>query len=266
MTTEIAIRQPQAVQLSNEQLKFISTTEFVPKGLRGNLPAILACVATGRELGIGDMAALRSIHIIDGKPTLAAELMVSLVRAQGHSIQGTVSGDRAEVVGKRGDNGDTMNVTWTLEMAAQAGLAGKQNWQKYPSAMLWARAVSQLCRMLFADVFAGTAYTPEELEDVSVEGAESDPYPPGSGVLADDEGPGTEAPVPAPPPDDDEPQVISPAQRTRLWAMAQANGVDEPRLRELVEYVAGVTSTSDIPRSKYDALCAQVEAESLPFA
>lgn len=163
--TDVVVHQPQQVTvLSNEQLTYISRTEFVPSGLRGNLPAILACVATGRALGIADMTALRSIHIIDGKATFAAELMVLLVRRDGHSITGEVGDGTATVTGTRADNGDSMSSTWTLAMADRAGLLNKSNWKKYPEAMLWARAVSQLCRMLFADCFAGNTYTAEELD------------------------------------------------------------------------------------------------------
>ena len=113
-STDLATRPTQAVALSNDQLKFIASTEFVPTGLRGNLPAIMACVATGRELGIGDMVALRSIHVIDGKATFSAELMVQLVRRHGHSIVGEVSDGAATVTGVRADNGDTMTCTWTM--------------------------------------------------------------------------------------------------------------------------------------------------------
>lgn len=162
--TDVAVRDRQSVALTNEQLKYIAHTEFVPPGLRGNLPAILACVATGRELGIGDMVALKQIHIIDGKATFSAELMVQLVRRRGHSITGEVDDGSATVTGKRADNGDEMTSTWTLAMAERAGLLNKGNWKKYPEAMLWARAASQLCRMLFADCFAGATYTPEELD------------------------------------------------------------------------------------------------------
>lgn len=167
--TDVVVHQPQQLTvLSNEQLTYISQTEFVPPGLRGNLPAILACVATGRALGIADMTALRSIHIIDGKATFAAELMVLLVRRAGHSITGEVVDGSATVTGTRADNGDTMTATWTLAMAERAGLVNKSNWKKYPESMLWARAVSQLARMLFADCFAGNTYTPEELDgDIS---------------------------------------------------------------------------------------------------
>jgi hypothetical protein len=168
MSTDLAVRDTQPRQLtalSTDQLQFIANTEFVPRDLRGNLPAIMACVATGRALGIADITALRSIHIIDGRPTYSAELMVMLARRAGHSIQGEVEEGRAVVRGKRIDNGDEMTVTWTIAMAERAGLLGKQNWRKYPEAMLWARAVSQLCRELFADCFAGATYVPEELEE-----------------------------------------------------------------------------------------------------
>lgn len=164
MSTDLAVRtEQQLTVLTNEQLTYIAGTEFVPPGLRGNLPAILACVATGRALGIADMTALRSIHIIDGKATFSAELMVMLARQRGHSIQGQVTEGKATVTGTRKDNGDTMTVEWTTAMADRAGLLGKSNWKKYPEAMLWARAVSQLCRELFADCFAGATYTLEEL-------------------------------------------------------------------------------------------------------
>lgn len=96
MSTELAVREQAAVApvLSNDQLKYIANTEFVPKALRGNLPAIMACVATGRELGIGDMTALREIHIIDGRPAFSAGLQTRLVRAHGHSIVGEVSDEQ----------------------------------------------------------------------------------------------------------------------------------------------------------------------------
>lgn len=167
MGTDVAVREdaPATVRLSADQLQYIAHTEFVPKSMRGKLPAILACVAMGRELGLGDMVALNTIHVIEGRTSLSAEAMVGLVRKRGHSIQGNFSGDSCTVTGKRADNGDEMTVTWTKEMAEEAGLLGKDNYRKYRPAMLWARGVSQLCRMLFADCFAGATYTPEEIGD-----------------------------------------------------------------------------------------------------
>lgn len=165
MSTDLAIRQPhEAERLSTDQLKYLASTSFVPKDYRGKIPEILACVATGRELGLGDLESLRMIYVVDGKPTLSAEVMTKLARRNGHSIQAEYGEGRVTVHGKRADNGDEMTVTWTMSMAKRAGLDGKQNWTKYPESMLWARAVSQLCRMLFPDVLGGVSHTPDEVE------------------------------------------------------------------------------------------------------
>ncbi len=164
-STDLAVTTTrQTVQLSTEQLRYIANTEMVPTGKRGNLPMILACVAYGREIGIGDMVALNEVDIIEGKAAPSAELMVLLARQRGHSLTWSYNGAEAcTVKGKRADNGDEGEITWTLQMADRAGLLKKQNWTKYPEAMLWARSASQLCRMLFPDIFAGSTYTSEEL-------------------------------------------------------------------------------------------------------
>jgi len=233
-TAELAVRDEprQMTVLTNEQLRFIAATEFVPPGLRGNLPAILACVATGRALGIADMSALRSIHIIDGKATFSAELMVQLVRRAGHSITGDVSDGSATVTGKRADNGDTMTSTWTLAMAERAGLVNKTNWKRYPEAMLWARAVSQLCRMLFADCFAGTTYTPEELDDGDVKPLEREPQPEERPAGATGSEPSTGMPEPS----RSEPSITEPQKKKANVLVGQLR--DDLRLQTAEVYLA----------------------------
>lgn len=151
-------------RLTNDELKFIVNSELVPRAYRGKPADIFACVLLGRQLGIGDMHALRAIHVVDGKATISAELMTALVRQRGHSITADQQEGRVEIKGRRADNGDEMTVTWTKQMAERAGLMGKDNWKRYPEAMLWARGVSQLCRMLFPDVLAGVSYTSDEAE------------------------------------------------------------------------------------------------------
>lgn len=171
--TDLAIRATGATvaspeKLSTDQLKYIANTELIPKAYRGNMPAIMACVLTGRALGIDDLTALRWIHVVDGKATLGAECMVALVRSRGHSISGSLTDTSATVNARRFDNGDEFTYTFTIDMAKRAGLTGKGNWQKYPEAMLWARSVSQVCRILFSDVFLGLAYTGEEMGEEGV--------------------------------------------------------------------------------------------------
>ena len=54
---------------------------------------------------------------------------------------------------------------------------------------------------------------------------------------------------------------INDAERVRLFTIATKHGLAEARVKELVREVAGVESTKDVPRAKYDALVAAVEAE-----
>ena len=123
MTTELAVREEtSAVMLTNAQLQMIANTSFVPAAFRGKVPEVLACVATGRALGLPDMTSLRGIHVIEGKATLSAELMVAIVRGHGHSISGKVGKTEALVRGVRADNGDEMEAYFDLDMAQAAGL------------------------------------------------------------------------------------------------------------------------------------------------
>lgn len=147
----------------------VYSTEFVPRGVRGNKAATLAAMLYGHEQHLGPMTALGEIHMIDGRPTMSAALMLAKIRAAGHSVVGEVSAAGATVTGTRSDTGDTMTFSFTEEDATRAGLLSKDNWKKYPAAMYWARAVAQLARFLFSDVFIGSVYTPDELGAVTDE-------------------------------------------------------------------------------------------------
>lgn len=54
-------------------------------------------------------------------------------------------------------------------------------------------------------------------------------------------------------------KTITEAQQKRLWAIARNHGVDDDLVKAVVERIAGVTSTKEIPRDKYDAVIADLE-------
>lgn len=126
---------------------------------------------TGDMLGIHPMAAVTGVHIIEGKPSLSANLMTGLVRKAGHILRVTVTGKpednslKATAQLIRSDDKDfTFEVTWTVDDAKRAGLWGKGNWAKYPRAMMKSRVVSEIVREGASDVLmGGNVYTPEEL-------------------------------------------------------------------------------------------------------
>lgn len=161
----------------------ISRTEFVPSGLRGKPDAIAACVLFGHEVGIPPMQSLSKIHVVDGRPAMAAELMRAVVLRAGHHIwfEDTTT-TKVTVCARRGEwpEQQISRVTWTMDDAKKAGLDGRQNWRKYPRAMLKARATSEVCRDVFPDVLGGISYSVEELTD----GVEIDDLPDGEPVEA----------------------------------------------------------------------------------
>lgn len=141
----------------------IAGTSMVPRPIRGNGAEVLSVMLHGAELGLAPITALRSIHIIEGQPTASAQLMRALILREGHILQWReVSSEKVVLYGKRRDTGSDALVTWTLDDAKRANLAGKGNWKTYPRAMLAARATSEIARLLFADLLHGLSYTPEE--------------------------------------------------------------------------------------------------------
>lgn len=165
-TTDLTVATVPAseAEVSWKLAQRIAKTEFVPQSFRNRPDAVLAAILTGREIGIGPMQSLQSINVIQGKPTLAPELMRALVFRAGHRIDVIEHSETAcKMHGVRADSGAEASVTWTMDDAQRAKLAGKGAWLTYPRAMLLARATSELCRLLFPDVIAGCSYTAEEI-------------------------------------------------------------------------------------------------------
>ncbi len=156
----------------------ISGTEFVPAPLRGKPAAVAASVLAGREIGLPPMASLQHIHIIDGRPSLSAQMQRALILSAGHELRVTeASLTRCVMAGRRRGQEEWTTVTWSMDDAKRAGLSGKKNWTNHPRRMLQARATSELAQLLFADVIAGMASTEEITDDAEGPGAEPEGKP-----------------------------------------------------------------------------------------
>jgi hypothetical protein len=113
------------------------------------------------------MTSLRSVNIIKGRPALTAEAMRAMVLAAGHDIRfQEMTSARCVIVGRRKGQDDTTTVTFTMDDAKKMGVGGGQQYAKMPRQMLAARATSELCRLIFADVIGGL------ISDVEAEDAE----------------------------------------------------------------------------------------------
>jgi hypothetical protein len=137
---------------------------FVPREMIGNPNAIAAAIMTGMEIGIGPMQALRSIYVIDGRPMIAADLMLALAIRAGvrpHWIHSDA--ERAHLRLTR-DGFEAHEHVFTIAEAKQAGLAGRGNWTKFPAAMLRARCLSAAMRAFCPDVIGSGVYVEGEIE------------------------------------------------------------------------------------------------------
>jgi len=125
-----------------------------------------AAIMKGAEIGLTPLAALGSIHLIQGTPALSANALRAVVQAQGHEVWIVSSSDKKCIAKARRNGSEVEHTsTWTIERATALGLAGKDQWRKQPEAMLIARATSEVCRLVASDAILGIAYAVEELDD-----------------------------------------------------------------------------------------------------
>jgi 5'-3' exonuclease len=132
----------------------------------GTPEAIFAIIMRGRALGIDATTALDSMHVIKGKPTMAASFMVALVLNSGKcEYFDCVEHTDKSCTWKTKRVGSPHEITraFTIEEARAMDLTGRDNWKKQPAVMLQWRCAAALARMVYADVLAGL-YAIEEME------------------------------------------------------------------------------------------------------
>lgn len=133
----------------------------------------IAKVAAGAELGIPPVMSMSQVQIIQGKPTLGAGAIAGLVKGSGKYTYRVVRHTDTECVlafhekaldGRSWE--DLGEVAFTMEDARKANLLRNPTWKAYPKNMLFARAISNGARWHCPDIFHGSIYSTEEMQDV----------------------------------------------------------------------------------------------------
>lgn len=151
-------------QILKEQAKIFLESGLLPAHVKTPQAAILIMIK-GRELAIPPLYALSNIVVISGKPTANSELLQALIyRDHGDdALRFTETSDTQAVLSyKRRSWTKAERFVFSIDDAKRAGLLSNATWQKYPGAMLRARAISAVARLAFADSIGGL-YTSEEL-------------------------------------------------------------------------------------------------------
>lgn len=146
-----------------QMAEVLAKSGFLPEAL-DTANKVLTVLLCGRELGIPPMQAIRGIHVVQGRPSLSAELMLALAyqNIPGFKFKVLASNEQLCRVSGQRPGADEVQMGFSIGDAQRAGLTLGANWKKYPQAMLRARATSALLRVVAPDAIRGI-YTPEEL-------------------------------------------------------------------------------------------------------
>jgi len=122
-------------------------------------------IMAGAELGLPPFASMTGINIIQGKPVLGANVLATLVKNDPRYNYQVKVCDAKDCELAWFEDGKQVGISsFTWDEAKTAGLTEKDNWRKYPSDMLFARAISRGARRFAPGIFGGSpVYTPDEM-------------------------------------------------------------------------------------------------------
>lgn len=171
-------------------------------------------VLAGAEIGLPPFASMSGIHVIQGKPVLGANVIATLVKNDPRYDYRIKQADDKACVLTWYENGNKVGEAgFTIQEANGAGLTGKDNWKKYTSDMLFARAISRGARRFAPGIFGGSpVYTPDEM-----------------GVDTDEEGyiDGTSVTIEQPQPEPDIDEAIEDAGPAEIMTIEKAYAVKD---------------------------------------
>jgi len=165
-----------SIQLRNFQQVWKLSSLLVKSDLFGtsNTNEVATKVITGLEMGISPVRAVRHIDTIDGKPSVSAQLSAAMLQMSENfdyhvdkvdvdfDDDGNVLDGIARVcISKNGEKQGCAEFTWNEAIAAN--LTWKDNWEKYPRDMLFARAMKRAKKWYAPSVGIGREYMPDEL-------------------------------------------------------------------------------------------------------
>jgi hypothetical protein len=263
-TTAIMPFEPRDMAEADSLAKRLSNSNLLPVALRKKPEDVLVTLLTGRELGLSPMMAIRAIHVIEGRPVLSADMMIALCQRSPvcETFRCVESTDMKATYETKRKGQQPARLTFTIEQARAAGLTNKDNWKRYPAAMLRARCKSQLARDVYPDLLAG-CYDQDETEELRrdvraevVVGASSTVEAPAAPAPADQIEDGVIEEIPATP----EQSAPSPTDRLRA-AIAVAATPDA--LRALVSEIKALPAEDQQAlRGAYSARSAALNASA----
>ena len=150
--------------LQTMAVAFAKSALFGAKSPEQCMALLLLAQAEGQHPAI----AMRDFDVIQGRPAKKSEAMLRSFLAAGGVVEWHEMSDTkadASFMHPQGSNGKPVRIAWDLERAKKAGIASKDNWQKYGRAMLASRVISEGCRRVYPASTSGM-YEPGEVRAI----------------------------------------------------------------------------------------------------
>lgn len=176
MTTAIEVRQeafsltPSSLGEAMKLAELIANSDLAPRDYKGKPGNVLIAVQMGAEVGLSPMAAIQTIAVINGRPSLFGDSGKAILLSHGCIIEE----DGAAKVRETGvgrckitrPGHPPVERTFSKDDAKQAGLLGKDGpWKQYTERMLAWRAFWFAARDAAADLLKGLQGA-EEVRDM----------------------------------------------------------------------------------------------------
>lgn len=157
------VPRPMGLTYLKDLARTLAASKYFPST---SMEQAVAKIKAGEELGIPPVAALQAIYFFDGKITLSATLMGTLIQKSGRFAYRVRLKTAQECRIEFFEGTESLGMeSFTIEEARIAGLLNKDNWRKYPKAMLFNRAMSNGAKTYCPAVFAGQmVYALDELD------------------------------------------------------------------------------------------------------
>lgn len=176
MTQALAtIEQPVAIAIpsANELTSYSQMAKWLVDGRIypgiDNVAKAVTLMLTAQSMGLHPMEAIRGIDLIQGRPVLKPQLMGALIIKAGHPAYEVETNDGKTCLIRfyRRDKpkGWSKEVSYTLEEATAAGVAGKDVWKRHGADMLFNRCLGRGARQIYPEIFFGMYATGEIQED-----------------------------------------------------------------------------------------------------
>jgi hypothetical protein len=149
-----------------EQAQVLQKSGFLPVAVKSPEQAI-AIALKGREIGVPMMQAFAHISVINGKTSVSSELQLALIykNCSGAIVDYVQTNNEVCTIDAQRPGRKKQRFSFSMEDAKRAGLTEKENWKKYPAAMLRARCVSVVAHAMFPDSIIGIVSQEDEVSE-----------------------------------------------------------------------------------------------------